>query len=226
MSHPLEAQLGYVFQDAGLLKLALTHRSADSDHNERLEFLGDAVLNLLMADVLFQRFPAAREGELSRLRSTLVNRDTLGKVALQLELGAWLVLGGGEHKAGGQGRVSILSCALEAVVGAIYLDAGPSQTWSVILPWFEDLLDTFSATHVLKDPKTRLQEYLQAHHRALPGYAVVATRGEMHAQTFTVSCTADDITVTAEGISRRRAEQAAALLMLERMLHDKKNKKI
>ena len=219
----LQRNLGYQFRDSQLLRLALTHRSAGGRNNERLEFLGDSILNHVIAEALFGRFPKAREGELSRMRAALVKGDTLAEVARELELGDSLQLGSGERKSGGHRRGSILADALEAVIGAILLDAGVEQCRERVLDWFSTRLDDLSASLVEKDPKTRLQEYLQGRGRPLPDYQLVDVNGEAHAQQFRVSCRLErpDLVVEGSGSSRRRAEQAAALEALEGLLaHD------
>ena len=208
----LQQNLGYRFGDPKLLALALTHRSAGGRNNERLEFLGDSILNHIIAEALFSRFPNAREGELSRMRSALVRGDTLAKVARELGLGDSLILGSGERKSGGHRRSSILADALEAVIGAILLDAGVKQCRERVLTWFSPRLDALADTRVEKDPKTRLQEYLQARQWPLPVYQLVDVQGEAHDQLFRVACCLEQPRVAAEGSgsSRRRAEQAAA----------------
>ncbi|MEJ2362615.1 MAG: ribonuclease III [Gammaproteobacteria bacterium] len=213
----LEARLGYHFQDIALLETALTHRSASKCHYERMEFLGDAVLNLVISTDLYRRFPQAREGELSRLRAHLVKGESLSIIAGELSLGEFLRLGSGELKSGGYRRNSILADALESIIGAIYLDAGFEQTREFILRVFANWLDSVGQVKELKDPKTRLQEYLQARSLPLPVYDVVKTSGQAHKQTFEVSCqvTLLDKPVIASGNSRRKAEQAAAQQILE-----------
>jgi ribonuclease-3 len=215
----LARRLGHGFGDAALLEAALTHRSAQSQHNERLEFLGDAVLGLVAADALWQRFPEATEGQLTRLRAQLVKRETLATLARGLDLGQCLRLGPGELRSGGHARDSILADALEAVLGAVYLDGGLEAARSVILRLLADRLAVMTPESQPKDAKTRLQEQLQARHLALPAYAVVETRGEDHAQTFTVRCEVAslELSATADGPSRRRAEQAAAEAILRSM---------
>lgn len=216
MYDSLMRRTGHTFSDGALLARAMTHRSAGGDHNERLEFLGDAIINFIVAAELYRRYPAAREGELSRLRATLVNRDALGELAQHFDLGRFLHLGAGELRSGGAMRVSILSCAMEALAGAIYLDAGFAVAEKVILGWYQALLAGLpEKASVLKDPKTRLQEFLQQKGRPLPVYTVTATEGEVHQQTFIVRCVVDGREVFARGSSRRRAEQAAASAMLE-----------
>lgn len=219
----LEKALGYTFAEPQLLRQALTHRSAGSRNNERLEFLGDAILGCVIAEELYGRYPRAREGELSRLRATLVRRESLAEIALVLELGRYLKLGSGERKSGGHQRDSILADALEALFGAIYLDSGFSATRSCILALFADKLDSLSGAASLKDAKTRLQEHLQAQRKPLPEYTVTDVSGEAHAQSFRVACVVRDIDVEpslGEGSSRRQAEQVAAARMLALLEHD------
>lgn len=220
----LEQTLGYAFAEPQLLRQALTHRSAGSRNNERLEFLGDAILGCVIAEELYERYPQAREGELSRLRATLVRRESLAEVAHALEVGSYLHLGSGERKSGGHRRDSILADALEALFGAIYLDSGFRATRGCILTLFAEKLESLSGgAAALKDPKTRLQEYLQAQRKPLPEYTVTEVSGEAHAQSFRVACTIQDIDVTpshGEGSSRRQAEQDAAARMLALLEHD------
>jgi len=207
--------LGHNFRDPGLLRQALTHRSAGRPHNERLEFLGDALLNLIVAEALYQRLPQADEGELTRARASLVRESSLALIARRLELGDQLALGPGELKSGGYRRDSILADALEAVAAAIYLDAGFDALKLQALAWFEPLFAALPATPE-KDPKTRLQEWLQARARPLPQYEILAAEGEEHARRFVVRCrVGDDLSAEAEGGSRRQAEQAAAAAILQ-----------
>jgi ribonuclease-3 len=202
--------LGYQFRQPQLLEEALTHRSFGGYNNERLEFLGDSILNLVIAAELFRSYPQASEGELSRLRASLVKGDTLARLARDIGLGDYLRLGSGELKNGGFRRDSILSDALEAVFGAVYLDAGFEICCSLILRLYGEGLNKLPAVDELKDPKTRLQEYLQARQQALPVYSVLAVTGQAHAQSFTVECSIDKLRTVAVGTSRRRAEQEAA----------------
>src|SRR5580704_14911724 len=174
MSDELSQTLNYQFQQPKLLKIALTHRSKGGDHNERLEFLGDAVVNFVIAELLYHQFPKATEGELSRWRATLVNRDTLADLAKEFELGRYLFLGPGELRSGGSERQSILSCAMEAIIGAVYLDGGFDVARSCIMAWYEPLLQSLSSAASHKDPKTLLQEYLQSRRMPLPIYTVEA----------------------------------------------------
>jgi ribonuclease-3 len=219
----LEKSLGYSFAEPQLLQQALTHRSASSRNNERLEFLGDAILGCVIAEELYGRYPRAREGELSRLRATLVRRESLAEIAHGLELGSYLSLGSGERKSGGHRRDSILADALEALFGAIYLDTGFRATRGCILTLFAARLESLSGAAVLKDAKTRLQEYLQALRKPLPEYTVTEISGEAHAQSFRVECAVRDVDVEpsqGEGSSRRQAEQDAADRMLARLEND------
>lgn len=214
------AKLHYQFNDPSLLKLALTHRSKGSGHNERLEFLGDSIINCIIAEALYQQFPEAAEGELSRWRAVLVNRESLGDLARQFDLGHYLFLGPGELKSGGGQRQSILSCAMEAVVGALYLDGGFEATCKTVLQWYEPLLNSLSSASSHKDPKTLLQEYLQAKHLPLPSYNIDQIEGAAHKQMFIISCAVEGLSdkTIGKGTSRRRAEQAAAEAMLRILL--------
>ena len=215
----LARALGYAFSNDGLAERALTHRSAGADNNERLEFLGDAILGFIIAERLFERFPDADEGRLSRLRAKLVKRDALARLARELDLGAYLELGAGELRSGGRQRASIQADALEAVFGAIYLDGGYAATREVVSRLFEQPLAELSAVTQEKDPKTRLQELLQARGEPLPEYEITAVKGEQHEQTFTVACRLEALRLaaTATGSSRRKAEQAAAQLVLDKI---------
>jgi ribonuclease-3 len=209
--------LGYHFQRPTLLDEALTHRSASAQNNERLEFLGDALLNLVVAEYLFEHYPKASEGELSRLRASLVKGETLADVARRLSLGSWLRLGSGELKSGGFRRESILSDTMEAIFGAAYLDGGLEHCRDLILRLYRDFLTQLASARELKDAKTRLQEYLQARQQPLPVYNVLEIRGEPHTQNFTVECVAVAGRTVAEGSSRRKAEQEAARRLLEQL---------
>lgn len=214
-----DAFAGHVFSTPSLLAQALTHRSAGAPHNERLEFLGDAVLGLVVAEALYARWPKADEGSLTRARAELVRESALAAVARRLEVGERLVLGPGEMKSGGHRRDSILSDALEAVIGAIYLDAGYEVCRRVVLPWFEEAVSAVPASKVGKDAKTRLQEWLQARQKPLPQYVLEHEGGEEHARVFTVRCILADPALDAEGVggSRRAAEQVAAEAVLGRL---------
>ncbi len=206
------ARLGHAFARPELLAQALTHRSYGARHNERLEFVGDAVLNCVIARALFERFPALPEGDLSRVRASLVNRDTLADVARRIGIGEAVLLGEGEQRSGGTGRPSILADALEAVFGAVFLDAGFEAARATIERAFDDVLRSADPDALGKDPKTRLQEWLQARRLPVPDYRVVEVAGEAHAQTFTAECAVPTLGVAATGggSSRRAAEQAAA----------------
>lgn len=216
-SEPLSRKLGYRFADSALLQEALTHRSAVGPSNERLEFLGDAVLSAVIGEALFRRYPQASEGELSRLRASLVKGTTLAKLARELCLGDHLRLGGGELKSGGFRRESTLADALEALFGAVYLDGGFAAAREVIITLFDRRLQQLPPVSRLKDPKTRLQEYLQASQQPLPLYSVIETSGADHAREYTVRCQAAQLSTTAVGRSRRQAEQAAAAELLTRL---------
>jgi ribonuclease-3 len=200
------------FNDPGLLQQALTHRSAGPRHNERLEFLGDALINLIVADALYRRWPKADEGALTRARAELVRESALAELARRMKLGERLSLGPGEMKSGGHRRDSILADALEALVGAIFLDSGFDACRDTVLPWFEPGIESLPAGKVEKDPKTRLQEWLQAQQLPLPEYALIETGGEEHERSFRIRCTIIDPPMQAEGVggSRRAAEQQAA----------------
>jgi ribonuclease-3 len=208
--------LGHVFADAALCEAALTHRSAGSQHNERLEFLGDSLLNCAVARMLYDAHPDADEGALSRLRASLVSGDTLAEVAAELGLGEHLRLGSGELKTGGFRRASILADALEALFGAIFLDAGFEAASAVVRRIIGPRMSGMPAAGALKDPKTRLQEALQARGFALPIYTLTAVEGEAHAQSFTVNCKVPILGLAGvgHGASRRRAEQQAAARLL------------
>lgn len=211
---------GHAFADPALLAQALSHRSAGSPHNERLEFLGDALLNQIIAEQLYTRWPKADEGAMTRARAELVRESTLAMLARELQVGGLLTLGPGEMKSGGHRRDSILADALEAIIAALYLDAGFDTCRSVVLTWFEPLLAALPPLHqVGKDAKTRLQEWLQARQQPLPAYSLLGESGDDHDKTFRVSCTLSDPTIMTEGSgsSRRIAEQAAAAAALERL---------
>jgi ribonuclease-3 len=209
---------GYAFADPALLGQALCHRSAGSPHNERLEFLGDALLNLIIAEQLYARWPKADEGAMTRARAERVRESTLAALARRLELGSRLTLGPGEMKTGGHRRDSILADALEAVIAAFYLDGGFDACRQQVLRWFEPLLAALPPLHqVGKDAKTRLQEWLQARQRPLPIYTLLEESGDDHDKRFRVGCTLADPMIATEGsgTSRRAAEQAAAEAALQ-----------
>ncbi len=216
----LAARLGYVFRDQELLKQALTHRSAGPRNNERMEFLGDAVLDLLVAEELYRRFPHASEGELTRIRASLVKGKTLAKVAQELGLGDWLALGGGELKSGGHHRESILADVVEALLGAIYLESGLDTCRGRLRAWFHERLDAVTLEVDEKDAKTRLQEYLQGLGKPLPVYEVIGTEGQAHNQTFTVSCVVAGLvdSAIAQASNRKKAEKKAAQLALAHLM--------
>jgi ribonuclease III len=211
-------EFSYQFSRPDLLTQALTHRSAGAPHNERLEFLGDALVNLFIAEALYEHWPHADEGALTRARAELVRESALAPIARQLDLGTKLILGPGEMKSGGHRRDSILADALEAVVAAIYLDAGFETCRSVVMPWFHAAMEALPPPHkVGKDAKTRLQEWLQGKQKPLPVYALLSESGEDHAKTFLITCTLQQppLVTQGEGGSRRAAEQAAAEAALQ-----------
>ena len=216
----------YRFKDDNLLVLALTHRSMGSKNNERLEFLGDSILGMVISTELFNRFPNEKEGVLTRLRSSLVKGDTLSEIAAELNLGEYIKLGSGELKSGGFRRASTLADVVEAIIGAIYLDScvdsGIKKVEKIILSIFNSRINKCEPNAVLKDPKTRLQEYLQSKNIQLPIYSVVSISGKEHLQTFKVSCSIEGFSnhVVATGSSRRKAEQAAAEKALDTLIHE------
>lgn len=233
----LYRRLGYQFRDPQLLDLAFTHRSAGALNYERLEFLGDSILNFVVGEALFLAQPKATEGELSRLRASLVKGVTLTEIATEMELGQYLKLGSGELKSGGHRRASILADAVESIIGAIYLDAGFATCRDCIRDWFGERLKHLPSAESLKDPKTRLQEWLQSRSLALPEYQIIATRGAEHEREFHVACHIPQMPATKqpthqaadqtpdqpgcfEGLasSRRKAEQAAARKALDTLL--------
>jgi len=214
----LQHKLNYKFNNNELLVLALTHRSFAANNNERLEFLGDAILSMVVAEYLFNHFPKAQEGQLSRLRSRLVKGDNLADLARKFELGSYLQLGTGEVKSGGMDRNSILSDAMESIIGAIYRDSNLVVISKLILQWLAPQLKNLTIVDTNKDPKTRLQELLQAKGCEPPVYKVIEIVGKPHCRTFRVSCcTALTDIVYAVGISRRFAEQTAASLVLDQL---------
>ena len=219
MNNPLlklSQRLGYTFKDESLVMLALTHRSKGGTNNERLEFLGDSILNFIIADDLYRRFGQAKEGKLSRLRARMVKGETLAVIAREFELGDFLLLGSGELKSGGHRRDSILADTVEALIGAMYLDSGMDVVRERVLSWFESRLAELTLEDPIKDPKTRLQEYQQANKSRLPHYEVLNVEGPTNEQVFTVECRIPehDEPVVAQGASRRAAEQSAAAMML------------
>jgi len=213
----LQVRLGYAFRQQGLLQQAVTHRSFSSDHNERLEFLGDSVLNLSVANLLYVQLASLPEGDLSRVRANLVKQDTLHQLAKTLDLPVVMRLGEGEMRSGGQNRPSILANALEAIIGAVYLDGGYKDAQDLVERLFAKVDIKPDMQAVDKDPKTELQEWLQGRKLGLPKYTVVSTSGAAHRQQFEVSCEVTELRQTQQGsgASRRAAEQAAAAAMLQ-----------
>lgn len=208
----LQKILGYTFTKKDLLVQALTHRSANSKHNERLEFLGDSILSFVIANALYHYFPHVNEGDMSRMRATLVRGHTLAKIAYEFDLGDYLQLGQGELKSGGFRRESILANTVEALIGSIFLDSNLKTVEKLILKWYKKRLKAINPSDTQKDPKTRLQEYLQSKHLPLPSYLVEQVYGEAHNQLFTIYCEISGINERLIGIgsSRRKAEQEAA----------------
>ena len=213
----LQQKIGYSFSDISLLETAMTHRSARMKNNERSEFLGDSILGFIIADHLFHQFPGADEGQLSRLRASLVKKETLASIGKSLSIGNYLKLGQGELRSGGHTRDSILADAVEAVIAAIYLDAGYQKARDFIFELFKEKLEEVTLEKGRKDPKTRLQEYLQSHSIELPVYEIVESSGPQHRQQFKVSCAIkqEKLVTIGSGSSRRKAEQDAASRMLE-----------
>ena len=212
VANKIQQILGYTFTHQELLKQALTHRSASSKHNERLEFLGDSILSFVIANALYQHFPYIDEGDMSRMRATLVRGNTLAEIAYEFDLGEYLQLGQGELKSGGFRRESILANTVEALIGSIYLDSNIKTVEGLILKWYEKRLEKISPGDTQKDPKTRLQEYLQSKHLSLPSYFIVEVYGEAHNQLFTIHCEVSTLSTNfiGKGTSRRKAEQDAA----------------
>lgn len=215
----LQRRLGYTFANQDWLVQAVTHRSHSKRNNERLEFLGDSILSFVIADVLYERFSDANEGQLSRLRASLVKQQTLAEIARELELGDALIMGTGELKSGGFQRDSVLSDALEAIIGAMYLDASLEIARERILHWFCSRLDSMTTEQSHKDAKTKLQEFLQGRQAPLPSYEIVNVTGPSHDQSFVVSCTVNGLAQPIEGVgnSRRIAEQNAAKIALNQL---------
>jgi len=220
----LERALGHTFEDPQLLRRALTHRSVSGRNNERLEFLGDSIVNHIIAEALYRRFPGASEGEMSRMRASLVKGEALADLARELELGEHLVLGPGERKSGGHRRSSILADTLEAVAGAILLDAGYEHCKACVTSWYAVRLEQLSSGATEKDAKTRLQENLQGRGCPLPEYELVEEQGDDHDKHFRVACRISEPQVVVEGSgrSRRKAEQAAAANALQILIRDGK----
>jgi len=215
----LSRVLGHAFEDLELLDQALTHRSAGARNNERLEFLGDALLGQFIAEALYFRHPQADEGQLSRLRAGIVKKESLAIVARSLDLGDYLQLGPGELRSGGHSRDSILADAVEAIIAAVYLDGGVQATKSLVLRLFEPCLQAQDQDKPLKDPKTRLQELLQSRSQVLPEYGIIKVGGSQHSQVFDVFCSVQSLheETRGSGTSRRKAEQQAAERMLTRL---------
>lgn len=213
----LEKTLHYRFQDASLLQQALTHRSATHRNNERLEFLGDAVLDFVVSEVVYLAHPEASEGDLSKLRASLVKDESLAELALELGLGEHLILGSGERKTGGHRRGSILADALEAIFAAVFLDAGFDAARALINRVYEERYRELPDVDDLRDPKTRLQEWLQARKMALPKYELVDVSGQEHKRRFSITCTVveESLVTDGESTTRRKAEQKAARMMVE-----------
>ena len=218
----LEKILNYNFNDKNLLELALTHRSFQGKNNERLEFLGDSILNFIIAELLFKKFNASPEGDLSRLRSQLVKSATLSEIGILLNLGDYLILGEGELKSSGWRRPSILADSVEAIIGAVFIDGGIKASHNLIINWFKDRIDSINPNDIEKDSKSLLQELLQAKKIPLPDYDVISIEGEAHCQYFKVSCTIPKlgVTIEGEGSSRKIAEQGAAEEMLKNLKKD------
>ncbi|VFP83964.1 Ribonuclease 3 [Candidatus Erwinia haradaeae] len=210
--HQLQRKIGYHFKNVELLQQALTHRSASYKNNERLEFLGDSILSYVITHALYRRFPYVDEGDMSRMRSTLVRGNTLAAMAKEFDLGSYLYLGRGEWKSGGYLRQSILSNTMEALIGGIFLDSNISTIEKCILNWYSCRLNTISPGDRQKDPKTRLQEFLQGNHLPLPSYFLSQVQGAEHNQAFTIYCKISGMKdpVVGTGSSRRQAEQATA----------------
>lgn len=218
----IEQAIGYQFKQPQLLTQAFTHRSYGTPHNERLEFLGDSVLNCAVAHFLYARFPTLPEGVLSRLRANLVRQQSLFEIAQQLQLGDFLRLGDGEVKSGGRNRPSILADALESIFGAILLDSNFDQAQKVIHYLYADSIAAIDPQTPAKDPKTLLQEVLQSRHLPLPDYVLASTTGHAHEQTFSIHCIIPPLSIRTLGVanSRRAAEQAAALIAYQAIMHD------
>ncbi|AKC60689.1 ribonuclease III [Blochmannia endosymbiont of Camponotus (Colobopsis) obliquus] len=221
----LQDKLGYIFNQYNLLLQALTHRSASHIHNERLEFLGDSILNYVIANVLYGRFPHVDEGVMSRMRAILVRRNTLAEISREFNVGKCLRLGCGEMKSGGCLRESILADALEALIGSVFLDSNIQTVEKLIILWYNERLEKINLNNKQKDPKTRLQEYLQSLHLPLPVYWIVKVSGESHCQKFTIYCQISklDYPVIGSGSNRRQAEQDAADKVLKILDFNKQN---
>lgn len=208
----LQKKLGYIFIQQDILYQALTHRSANIQHNERLEFLGDSILSFVIAHILYRNFPSINEGDMSRMRAQLVKENTLAKIAHKFKLGKYLTLGQGELKSGGFKRASILANTLEALIGSIFLDSNIKIVEKLILTWYKKKLKNINPENTKKDSKTRLQEYLQSKHLPLPEYCIVQVYGEAHNQKFTIQCHINEIKdeLMGMGVSKKKAEQNSA----------------
>ena len=220
----LEKILNYIFKDKSLLEQALTHRSFQGNNNERLEFLGDSILNFIIAELLFKKFNLLPEGDLSRLRSQLVKSSALSEIGIFLNLGDYLILGEGELKSSGWRRPSILADSVEAIIGAIYSDGGINAARELIISWYKDKIESINPNDIQKDSKSLLQELIQAKKIGLPEYNVVSIEGEAHCQHFKVSCSILKlgISIEGEGSSRKIAEQAAADEVLKKLKNNPK----
>ena len=220
----IEKILNYHFNDNSLLELALTHRSFQGKNNERLEFLGDSILNFIIAELLFKKFNLLPEGDLSRLRSQLVKSETLSEIGILLQLGDYLILGEGELKSSGWRRPSILADSVEAIIGAVFIDGGISAASNLILSWFKDKIDLINPNNIQKDSKSVLQELLQGKKIPLPDYNIVSIEGEAHCQHFRVSCSIPKLglSIEGEGSSRKIAEQSAAEEILKKLKNNTK----
>ncbi|WP_428354254.1 ribonuclease III [Methyloprofundus sp.] len=220
----LSKKLGLIFNQPERFALALTHRSMGAKNNERLEFLGDSILGFVIAEALFEKFPQAPEGVLSRLRASLVNQESLAELARQHNFGDYLILGSGELKSGGYRRASILSDAVEAIMGAIIIDQGVENCKTWVLKLFAERIAALRLDNWQKDPKTRLQEYMQARQLDIPSYTLTSQSGLPHEQTFKVECAISlfDKKYVGSGFSRKKAEQHSAELMLEQIARNSK----
>ena len=220
----IEKILNYHFNDNSLLELALTHRSFQGKNNERLEFLGDSILNFIIAELLFKKFNLLPEGDLSRLRSQLVKSETLSEIGILLQLGDYLILGEGELKSSGWRRPSILADSVEAIIGAVFIDGGISAASNLILCWFKDKIDSINPDNIQKDSKSVLQELLQGKKIPLADYNIVSIEGEAHCQHFRVSCSIPKLglSIEGEGSSRKIAEQSAAEEILKKLKNNTK----
>lgn len=223
----LQGELGYEFKNAELLCQAVTHRSAKKQNNERLEFLGDSILNFVAASILYNEFDDASEGELSRMRAHLVKGDTLSKIGKELGIGKLLILGAGELKSGGRRRDSIVADAVEAIIGAVYLDSGMRASQGVVSRLLKPRMNSILAVEHLKDPKSRLQEFMQSRKLPLPVYHVEKIEGKEHDRTFWVMCSIEfeGLSVSSKGASRRKAEQNSAISLLDQIKRIEKKQK-